>query len=94
MLGIIYEYLTTLNKISLKEKQTSRYYIRTFKYKIIEFLDITCRLFFYLKRFGDWTPSPSSGNSLLSWAQLTELVPISGPEDGGRMQSLKFYTLK
>jgi hypothetical protein len=34
--------------------------------------------FFYLKaRFGDWTLPPSSGKSLLKWAQSIELAPIS-----------------
>jgi hypothetical protein len=44
---------------------------------VIEFLDIII-LFFYLKRFGDWNLSPSSGKSLLNWAHSIELVPISG----------------
>jgi hypothetical protein len=39
------------------------WYINT----IIEFLDII-HLIFYLKHFGDWILSPSSGKSLLSWA--------------------------
>jgi hypothetical protein len=28
------------------------------------------------------TVSPSSGRSLLNWAQLTELIPVSGPKIG------------
>jgi hypothetical protein len=36
------------------------------------------RVFIYKQRFGDWILSPSSGKSLLSWAQSIELVPTSG----------------
>jgi hypothetical protein len=32
------------------------------------------------QRFGDWIMSPSSGKSLLSWAQSKEQVPIRTPE--------------
>jgi hypothetical protein len=47
---------------------------------IIVFLDIIHRPIFLLKTqcFGDWKLSPSSGESLLSWTQPTELVPIPG----------------
>jgi hypothetical protein len=36
---------------------------------------------FKKQRFGDWILSPSSGKSLLSLAQSTELVSISGPDN-------------
>jgi hypothetical protein len=41
---------------------------------VIEFLDIIYRHVLLLKtrRFGDWILSPSSGKSLLSWAQSIE----------------------
>jgi hypothetical protein len=39
------------------------------RFTIIVFLDIIHCLVFYLKHFRDWILSPSSGNSLLSWAQ-------------------------
>jgi hypothetical protein len=35
---------------------------------------------FKKQRFGDWVLSPSSGKSLLSWAQSTELVYLRTPE--------------
>jgi hypothetical protein len=48
-------------------------------FTIIVFLDIIHRPAFNLKqRFGEWILSPSSGENLLSWAQSTVLVPISG----------------
>jgi hypothetical protein len=42
-------------------------------YKIIDFLS-SCFLF-KTQRFGDWILSPSSGKSLLSWAQSIGLSP-------------------
>jgi hypothetical protein len=39
-------------------------------------------LFILKQRVEDWILSPSSGESLLSWAQSTELVPTSGKRDG------------
>jgi hypothetical protein len=49
---------------------------------IIGVLYIIHRPVFDLKHcFGDWTPPPSSGESLLSWAHLVELVPISGHQN-------------
>jgi hypothetical protein len=47
--------------------------------KLLTFLDIIHHPVFYLKRFGDWILSPSSGKSPLSWAQSIELVHICGP---------------
>jgi hypothetical protein len=49
--------------------------------QLLTFWTLCIILFFviiiYKRRFGDWTVSPSSGKSLLSWAQFIELVPIS-----------------
>jgi hypothetical protein len=33
---------------------------------------------FFKQGFGDWILSPSSGKSLLCWAQSTELISITG----------------
>jgi hypothetical protein len=49
---------------------------------IIAFLVSIHRRVSYLKEtFRDWILSPSSGKNLLSWAQLIELVPISGHQN-------------
>jgi hypothetical protein len=51
-------------------------------YTIIVFVDIIHHPFFYLKPcFRDCILSPSSGKSLFIWAQLIELIPISGPQN-------------
>jgi hypothetical protein len=54
------------------------------KLKLLTFGALTTALVFFLlqkQRFKDWTLSPSSGKRLLSWAQLKELVSISGGRD-------------
>jgi hypothetical protein len=94
--------LGKISQLWIRSKSLWRWYINT----IIEFLDIIHHPVFLFKTqcFRDWILSPSSGKSLLSLAQSSELVldpeigttPIDWaqlgrllPEDGDRIQSSK-----
>jgi hypothetical protein len=53
-------------------------FVTSYINKIIVYGHDPLLCYFYLKqRFGDWILSPTSGKSLLSWAQSIELVLIS-----------------
>jgi hypothetical protein len=61
-------------------------------YTIIECLDIIHHSVFLFKkqRFGEWTLFPSSGKSLLRWAQSIELVHISGYQNQRKTEYINY----